>query len=168
MGFHGDTLPEHGFVWIIAFDAFDYGDSGPLEEVLRSEQPIPPEIRPTLAEIVSGRRRPNLKAAAKLKVPASERMKIAGALSTVLGLIDSFKFDEHYDLAFGLDAKIQGRLYNIQADKDGVDPSGVIRHLEAEAANIIQETARDLEVSNETIENLLRDLRKKIREYPNI
>lgn len=168
LGFHGDLLPEHAFMWIIAFDAFDFGDSGPLEEALRSEQPIPDELRPALADIISGRRKPNLKAAAKLKIPAAERMKAAGALSTVLGLIDSFKHDDYIDTSCYSEKRIEGRLYDMTAEKKGFEPGKFIEYLNSAADESISETMDMFGVSRETVENLLRDLRKKIRDYPNI
>jgi hypothetical protein len=149
------------FPWVVALDAFDFNDRQPLEELMASE-PVPEELRPAIAKIISGERKPNLKAAEKLKIPASERMKIAGSISVCLMLIDTFKYraiDERYIEKTGV------RMYG---ERFGKEPIEVTRELEQKARSIIENSARELEVSTETIENLLRALRAKMGAYPNV
>lgn len=153
--------------WVVALDAFDFNCREPLTALVASK-PIPDDLRPAVAAIISGKRNPNLKAAAKLKLPARERMQIAGTLSAVLGIIDMLQHEEIYDLAYGFDPGVERRAIDIRADAAGCDPVDVVRDLEAERRKAVALAARDFDVSTETIENLLRDLRKKIKDYPNI
>ena len=137
--------------WIVALDAWDYCDSAPLDHLLRGAAPIPDEIRPALADIVGGTRQPNKRAAAKLKLPAAERMKIAGSVSCILGLLDVF------------------RRNNRQiADDKGLEQKELLAELSQEAHHAIATAAAELGVSVETVENLLRDLRKKIENWPRV
>jgi len=140
------------WLWICAIDAYDYNDTAPLSKLIRESEQIPEMFRVVIAGIVQGERRPNKKAATKLKLPASERMKIAGSLSLVLGLIDAFKYQDLGGLA----------------DRQAKEPIDVMRELEADAREIMIKAANDLNVSVETIENVLRDLRKKIEDWPNV
>ena len=142
--------------WVIALDSWDYCDPLPLSELLL-QQEIPIEFKQALSDIVSSKRKPNKKAAAKLKIPASERMKIAGSISTVCGLIQGLKFDAIYPEGVGVVGigSMQGR-----------EPVNVLRELEAEQVALIDEAAVDLNVSIETIENLLRDMRIIIKFWP--
>ncbi len=154
---------EKAFPWVVALDAFDYNDRQPLEELMASE-PVPEELRPTIAKIKSGERKPNLKAAEKLKIPASERMRIAGSISVCLMLIDALKYDAIDESVNDLSG------VSMLADRPEVDrePIEVTRELEQKARSIIEKSARELEVSPETIENLLRTLRAKMEAYPNV
>lgn len=151
--------------WVCAIDAFDYCQPEPLAELIRSE-PIPQNLRPVIASIVTGQRQPNKKAAAKLKLPADERLRIAGSLSTVLALIEIIKHG-------AVDPSLPGlRGVNMLSDclerGKGREPVEILRELEAEARQVIEDTAKQFNVSVETIENLLRDMRRKIADYPNV
>ncbi|MBC7286136.1 hypothetical protein [Hoeflea sp.] len=148
--------------WVVAIDAFDFNDPEPLAEIRKSE-PIPHELEPIVAAIDAGERKSNKKAAAKLKIPARERMKIAGTLSIVIGLINILKSEE-----IGDEWGEYRRAIEIGADRRLLEPVDELRALEREARELIQGTADDLGVSVETIENLLRDMRRKIADWPNI
>lgn len=148
--------------WVVAIDAFDFNDSEPLK-IIRKAEAVPPELEHVVAAIDAGERKPNKKAAAKLKIPARERMKIAGEVSVVLGFIDTLKFEEIGD-GWGE----HRRAIEVGADRRQREPIDEIRELEAEAREMITGTADDLNVSVETVENLLRDMRRKIAVWPNI
>ena len=105
--------------WVAAIDAFDFNDPEPLN-TLRALQSDPPELRPVLASIDAGDRKPNRKAAAKLKIPAGERMKVAAPISGVLGIIESFKTQDMMD-GWG-DAR---RAIEIIADRRQREPVNV-------------------------------------------
>lgn len=141
--------------WVSALDAWDYCDSRPLS-VLVKKEPIPDELRGALSDIIAGRRKANKKGAAKLKIPAAERMKIAGTLSVVMGLADVFTMK-------GVEPSLDEN-----ADRQGVEPIEIIKQLNEEKRRIVQDTASDYDVSVETIENLLRDLREKINKWPSV
>lgn len=148
---------NENWAWIVALDAWDYCEPSLLAELVLKD-PIPEPLKPHISRIVSGERKPNKKAAVKLKIPATDRMKIAGSLSTVIGLIDVIKHDGKGEYS-GIEAC---------ADREAKEPQQVLNELEAERERVIHETATQLGVSVETIENLLRDLRKKINEWPNV
>ena len=149
--------------WVAAVDAYDFADPDPLATLLRGPEPIPPEVQPVLADIVAGTRRPNRKAAAKLKIPASERMKVAGSVSVIVGLVDALKRSDMYDADGG---PVQGP--SAAAERNGVETIDEIRELEGVARKQVASAAREFGVSSETIENLLRDLRQKIEKFPTL
>jgi len=167
----GEEMPRamhEAWRWVCAIDAWDYCHPQPLADMVKSG-PAPEELRPIIAAIVNGERKPNRKAAAKLKIPAEERMKIAGSISVVLGLIDVTKYDI-------VESAQPGKGVTMIGNRDGRDPgrpriephNPVITELEAEARDVIDDAARQLGVSVETVENLLRDLRGKMKRYPDI
>lgn len=143
--------------WVVAFDSWDYCDPEPLAEMLLKEQAIPPEFLQAFADIVTGKRKSKKKAAAKQKIPARERMKTAGSISVVLGLVHALKFD-------AINPEGKGSV-GIGAQQ-GREPSEVLRELECKHRETIESACNELAVSRETIENLLRDLRKKIDRWP--
>lgn len=148
--------------WVAAIDAFDFNDPKPLN-ALRALQSDPPELRNVLASIDAGDRQPNRKAAAKLKIPAAERMKVAATLSGVLGLIETLKTQEIFDGSGEL-----RRAIEIGADRRRREPIDEVRELEAATRKLIADTAKSLGVSVEAVENLLRDMRRKVANWPNI
>lgn len=157
---------SRNLAWIIAFDAWDYNDPAPLEVLIREGKEIPKELAPIVADIIAGKRPPNKKAAAKLKVPASQRMNMAAAASTVLGLIDILKSNYEPD-ACDPDAPPRRTIERV-ADNRGVEPISVYRGLEEKARKVIELAAERFGVSVETIENTLRDFRTKLENYPNV
>ena len=143
--------------WVVAIDAYDHCDSEPLLKLIAKEQKIPKEFAQAIADIISGKRKPNKRAASKLKIPARERMEIAAGISIILGLIDVFKHTAVYPEGVG--------VIGIAA-RDCREPIDVKRELEGEARELMQYCCKDLNVSQETLENLLRDMRKKINMWP--
>jgi hypothetical protein len=141
--------------WVCALDSWEYGSPEQLSELVKVE-PIPDEFKNAVSEILLGNRKPKNRAAAKSKIPASERMKIAATISCVLWLIDELKFGSDEDQT----------IIEKQADKLGIEPIEVLGGLNDKARKIIKKSAEDLGVSTETIENLLRDLRLKIKNWP--
>jgi hypothetical protein len=143
---------QENWKWVCALDAYDYDDPEPLSKLITSSEQIPKMLRKAVVDIIQGKRKPNKKAAAKLKVPASERMRLAGTVSCVLGIIDTFKYE-------GLDSIASDNMQ---------EPIDLLREMEMEAKELIKQAANDVDVSTETIENLLRDFRKKIEDWPNV
>jgi len=148
------------FPWVVAIDAFDFNSRESLAGLIESES-IPEELRPVIAAIVRGERVPNLKAAAKMKIPAAERLEIAGALSAALELIDALKYDvlDPHGVSDECGVSVLG-------DQTGREPNEIMRQLEASSRLAIQMAAQQLDVSTETIENLLRALRRKMESFP--
>lgn len=152
--------------WIIAFDAWDFNDPLPLEELIRSGQEVPPELRFIIADIIGGKRKPNKKAAVKLKVPPAERMNMAAALSAVLGLIDILKYDELPNV-FDPDTPPR-KSTERAADVRATETVFVYRELEGKAREAVDSAVAHFGISVETVENILRDFRKKMENYPNV
>lgn len=160
MNFGGFNTQHIALNWVIAIDAYDYGQPDLLNQLIRTE-PIPEELRTVIADIVAGDRVPNKKAAAKLKVPAGERIKIAANLSSLLYLIDRLKYD-------AIEKSVPGQGITALAERAGVEPLEVKRELEGEARAAIADTAEQLGVGIDTVENLLRRLRTIIKNYPDV
>ena len=149
--------------WVVAIDAYDYNQRQPLADLVAAE-PVPEELRPILAAIIAGDRTPNLRGAAKLKLPATERMQIAASLMAIMEIIDTLKY-EAIDIT-GAEPDLRGAsMFEIVK---GGTAGGIMRHLEGEARRAVEIATDRYGVSVETIENLLRDLRNKMQAYPNI
>jgi len=130
------------WVWVVAFDAFDYGDPKPLSDLLEHTDSIPIEAARQLAKIVKGERKPNLKAAVKLKIEAGERMKIAGSLSTVIGLANAIRTRGIHEAAGETRKTI-----DVAADREGREVVQVVRELAQEPTKIIADAANQLNLS---------------------
>lgn len=159
-GFDMPREMENAWNWIVAIDAWDYAHPALLTKLIETEN-IPDPLKPVISSIISGKRKPNLKAAKKLKIPAEERMNIASAISLILGLVDAFKYDSY-------NSETGSRGVNEIAERKGLEPIEIKKDLDERSRDTILKAANDLEVSTETIENLVRDLRKKIKNWPNI
>lgn len=143
--------------WTCALVAFDYGDRAPLAELVGKE-PIPPEFLGAVSAIIAGTRKPNLRAAAKAKIPAAERMRIAGSVSLVIGLTEILRAAPQRE---GFTTGAQEI-----ADRKGREPIEVVRELQSIARGQIAAAAEELGVSAEAIEDLLRELRRRISDWP--
>jgi len=143
---------QENWKWVCALDAYDFDDPEPLSELITVSEQIPKMLRQAVADVIQGKRKPNKKAAAKLKLPASERMKFAGTVSCLLSIVDAFKY---------------GDLDGV-ADRLSIEPIDALRGLEDDAREIIKQASDDFGISIETTENLLRDFRRKIEYWPNV
>jgi len=146
--------------WIVAVDAYDHGNASLLGKQIQVGA-VPDEIRPILADIVMGMRKPNRKAASKLKIPAGERMRVAASVCCLLELIDIIMRGA---------ANVRGVRPGVEniAHQQGREPIEVKRKLEADAREVVQRAAIACGVSTETIENLVRDFRKRVKQFPAI
>ena len=142
--------------WIIAIDAWDYCDASLLDKMLR-RHPVPVELRPIIADIVTGNRNQNKKAAAKLKIPAGHRLIYAGLYADLKSnIIDATLqrktlFDSHDTAANkGIEVKDLQKIY-----REGA------KEFESEWANLTG-------ISIETLKSIRLDLSRKIKNYPNI
>jgi hypothetical protein len=154
---------QAAWTWVVAIDAYDYNHRQPLADLVASE-PVPDELRPIIAAIVAGDRQPNLRGAAKLKLPAAERMQIAASLMAIMKIIDTLKY-EAIDIT-GAEPDLRGAgMFEIVK---GGTASGIMRHLESESRRAVKLATEHYGVSTETIENLLRDFRRKMKAYPDI
>ena len=150
--------------WIIAIDAWDYCDASILAEMLQ-RHPIPFELQPVIAAIVTGKRKQNRKAAAKLKIPAGHRLIAAGLYATLKeSIIDSLLDRKNI-------VEINGRIwgdYHTMADEKGIEIIEMRRQIQESGREVKAELADAAGISTETLENLYEDLRGKLKNYPNI
>lgn len=141
--------------WVIALDQWDHGDPAPVADLVRTI-PIPDELRPVLADIVAGIRKPNLRARARLKVPAGERLDMAQAILRALGCLN--------------DCQKKGATPSLEetADRHGLEPIEMMREFERRGAQVIADFAIYSGVSEQIIKKTIQELRNKIKDYPNI
>lgn len=142
--------------WIIAIDSWDFCDPEPLALMLR-KHPIPNELRSIIADIVSGTRKPNKRAAAKLKFPAAHRLLMAGLYRTI-----------KHDVC---DATIQRRTlhdYHETADARGIEVIELRNQYLEAAKKFKSKWASNMGIGIEALDNLCDALDRKIKNYPNI
>jgi|SRR5690554_3738985 len=142
--------------WIIAIDAWDYCDSNLLEQML-NKHPLPFELQPVMAEIISGKRVPNKKAAAKLKVPAGHRLVIAGLYAELKESV--------------IDAVLQRKTltdYHDTAESLRIEVHEYQSELQKSAREFKEEWALNAGISTKALENLYYELKEKLKNYPNI
>lgn len=140
--------------WIAAVDSWDYCDGSLLEEMLR-RHPVPFELQPVLADIVSGRRTQNTKA--RPSVPAAHRMYFAAWYA-------NYKRNT-------IDARLRPNAfpsYHELAEREGKEVIEVIRDMQKNAKKFKKGIASHAEISVDTLENLYELLIKKIKNYPDI
>lgn len=138
--------------WSGALVAFDYCDRAPLADLVASEA-VPEDLRPVMAAIIAGERQPNRRAAARSKVEAGERFRIGAVISAVLETIKDLHHPE---------------ITGPYADKRGIEPVDAVRRLDSHRERLYEAAMKRLGVSRETVENLVRDYRKKVREWPHV
>lgn len=147
-----EEMREH-WDWVCAIDAYYYCDPHPLADMVKSEQSIPSYFKIAVSEIIAGEpKRQNKRAAAKLKLPAADRMKIAADISSKLWALDRIKYEFLQPIS----------------DRAAIEPIELQRQMEYGQKLLIQHYARTKNLHPETLENLLRDLRKKIEDWPNV
>ena len=62
--------------WVVAVDAYDYGDTEPLTQLLASEREYPENVRVVLADIVAGKRKPSKKRSAHAKIKSMQTGRV--------------------------------------------------------------------------------------------
>ncbi len=141
--------------WVVAFYAYDWGDPSALAFMIGFTREVPPECIDALAAVVAGER-PRRR---KSKLPRSLAMRYAAKLSDVLGTLDRYR----HDITF---ADEEGKGLVAIASRRGEEPQDVSQWLANERATIMKQAADDLGVSVETVEELLRDMRDRIKRWP--
>ncbi|MCD1590375.1 hypothetical protein K7H13_06335 [Qipengyuania citrea] len=138
--------------WSGAMVAFDYCDPKPLSDLVASE-PVPDKLRPVIAAIISGERKPDKRKAAHSKVDAAERFRAGAVLAAVLNTIDDMNHPA---------------ITGPAADRMGIEPRQAIDRLNMYRERAYQVVEDAFGVSRETVENLARDYRKKVRNWPDV
>jgi predicted DNA-binding protein (UPF0251 family) len=138
--------------WSGAMVAFDYCDPKPLSDLVASE-PVPDKLRPVIAAIISGERKPDKRKAAHSKVDAAERFRIGAVLAAVLDTIDDMNHPA---------------ITGSAADRMGIEPRQAIDRLNMYREKAYQVAEENLGVSRETAKKLARDYRKKVQDWPDV
>jgi hypothetical protein len=138
--------------WTAALVSFDYCDPNLLAAMIENE-PVPVELRSVISAIIKGARRPNMRAGAKSKVPAAERFQIGATVGAMLETIADMKhpaITENY------------------ANENGVEPKDAIIRLNRYIDQVYNLATDRLEVSRETVENIVREWRKNRAKWPDV
>jgi hypothetical protein len=138
--------------WSGALVAFDFCDPSLLADLVASE-PVPEDLRPVIAAIISGERKPNKKKAAPSKVEAAERFHAGAVVCAVMDLIDDLNHPA---------------ITGPAADRMGIEPIEAVNRLNRHREKAYQVAQDTLGVSRETVEELVRDYRKKLQDWPNV
>jgi hypothetical protein len=145
--------------WLAAIFAFDFGDAEPLGELLRVEAP-PPEFRCAVADIVTGRRLQNKKAAAKMKLKPAFALNIGW--TALLGIRAWRQLFAH-----GASPGSGYRnAFEELASAKGIEPLVLRRRLEARSREHRDIAADALEISKESLEKLMREVRRRVDAWP--
>lgn len=142
--------------WIIAIDSWDYCDPEPLNLMIQ-KHPIPEELRPVIANIITGKRKQNRKAAAKLKCPAAQRLLNAG-------IYRMLKHDV-------INATLQRKTlydYRDKADEMGIEVIELRKIYQSESKKRQEKWATNMGMGVEAFQDLVLYLDDKIKNYPNI
>ena len=144
------------FNWVAALEAWDYCDPEPLSKMITLHA-IPPEFMPIVASIVSGKRTPNKKGAAKLKgVPPDQRMLIAVAILSYRQLPEAVLSPANADKREEV------------ADKRKVGLKDVRRELETSLKKWDQAFADLIGLSVDGMKDLTDSLKQKCKNFPNL
>lgn len=138
--------------WVMALDAWDYCDPNPLSELVK-KWPIPDEFKGAVSDIIAGRRKQKRKAAAKLKIAASERMDVARKAMVSVSISNFFG---------------QKQFTAAVSDRDAIEPKDIVGRNRKTKELEMNYFANSCGVTVETIKDLLRDLREKINKWPSV
>ena len=142
--------------WIVSIDAWDLDDPELLGIMLKNH-PVPVELRPVISDIVLGIRKPNKRAAAKLKCPAGHRLILAGI----------YRMLKHDVTDSTLKRKTLHDYHSTAAEK-GIEVIDLKKQYLEAARNLKSEWASEMGLGTEALDNLCAALESKIKNYPNI
>lgn len=135
--------------WWSAVWAFDYGDRETLAELIRNEE-IPLEYKKVVASIVSGDRKPNLKASVKSKVKPTDRAEILNAYYVFAGLRDSLKTD----------------VERIFSKNKKSEPIELMRKADTLSNRFFRMINENCGISDEAIKKIIREGKERLRKFP--
>jgi hypothetical protein len=135
--------------WIVAVDAFDYGDPQPLAHLLTQYDVYPENVRAVLTDIVQGTRKPSPKRIAHAKIKGKDRMEVA-----LSALASSVVHD-----------CIQ-RNASHHGDHSRREPIDVVEENTESYRKERDLLCNSYSISKETVDNLRRELKSKIEKWP--
>ncbi|PAU81052.1 hypothetical protein CK501_05675 [Halovibrio salipaludis] len=149
--------------WFSAIWAYDYGDPEPLGTLIQGGD-IPAEYRQAVSDIVTGKRKPNRRAAAKAKIPARERAEAASAISVCQGLRDMVKYN-----AINPDLDPEGEWgAGAAAVAHTVEPVELMRGADDVGQDGLRIVCEEYGVSEEAAENLMREAKARLARWPEV
>lgn len=158
-GFWLDQGPERMavlFNWVAALEAWDYCDPMPLSQMI-SIHTIPPEFMEIVASIVSGKRMPNKKGAAKLRgISPSQRMFVAAEIMA-LRTIPKVSLD-----SCNADVRLK------MAEERGVELTLIRKELENKLKKVDLRFAAICGLSVEGVKDLVDALKQKCKTFPKL
>jgi hypothetical protein len=135
--------------WLGAIVAFDHGDADPLAALMLSESPVPTRLRPALADIITGARKPNKKSAAKATIPARDRGEIA------------FSILDLREIALAVRRDARGDELNSNLTR-GYELHEIANDTTGKVTGFVDEIARHYGVTPRTINDVVADMRRRI------
>lgn len=148
--YHLPPRMERIWNWVVALDAWDLNQPSLLADLVRRND-IPEELVEPISEIIAGSRKPNYKAAAKLRIPAYTRLDIARLL-----------YDSRHSCE---QAKTKSDAH---ADALRLETKDFKAQIEKEARDWVTTLALNTGVSEKTIESYYRVLVQKIKDWPKL
>ena len=143
------------FNWVAAIDAWDYCDPMPLSEMINNHN-IPLELKPIISKIINGERKQEKIGASKLKLPARSRLVIAQLILELRSIPE---------------AALSGLTipnYNVVADYKGIEVCELIKKYRRYLKELDQDIVEITGLSQKSIQNLTKQLKSKLDNYPNI
>ncbi|OKY27659.1 hypothetical protein [Thalassotalea sp. PP2-459] len=148
-------IAVHNFNWIAAIDAWDYCDPALLSEMI-AEHNIPEELKPIVSDIISGRRQQNKKAASKLKIDPKERLYIALYTIDIRSIIEQLMSKNTVPDYFEI------------ANNMRKEPIELLNSYRKNLIEFDKDTAENAGISVSSLKNLVKDLKTKLHNYPEI
>ena len=151
---------QHNWHWVAALYAWDRDDPEPLQDCLANQAP-PEELQPSIEKRLNGSVRPNKKSAVKLKLPPADRMWLAAHYSVQIYLHS--KGNE--TVGIYPDGR---RFLEARADELRIEPVELKRQMQNHQRLSQENVADQFGLSVETLENILRDMGRLARAYPDL
>ena len=149
-----NTAENSRFNWIAAIDSWDYCDPKPLGEML-NHHPLPEELQPIIADMITGTRKPKTKAVSS-KLAPSERMAIANAYLSLRQIPEAIL------------AKKTTPNYEEVADKQGLEVIDYLRQVQANQREYDHKMLQILGISERTLKTLVSEYKHKLKSYPKL
>lgn len=159
LGRYGTQETEDNYHWIWALYAWRSGSAEILERMIISH-PIPVELRPVIAEIITGKQRQNTKGKSNLA-----EIKHGFYLVKLISMAGFLRGLSDYELL--LDPKA-GRNTHTISDEKGIEVREVRVQIEKDKKDFIKFYADSLGISVETLGKWKQELVNMLDDYPNV
>lgn len=153
--------------WFSALWAYDYGDASILSNLILIED-IPEEYKNAISQIITGDRKPNLKASVKSKILAKDRAEAATLLSVCFTFRDVIKYDaiNHNDPFNFADDSLRGAL--AISEYGTKEASEYLRSADKLGRTCMDKVAKHFDVKEDAVRNLIRDAKHRLNKWPHV